>query len=307
MTLFVQKAGRKVRAMAFRYEEDGYKSDDTTVYAAHITRLGLVDMAYQQEPQGIVWCARSDGALVAMTFNREQDVVAWHRHPMTDATVECVECIPSPGGRQDDIWIIAKYTINGVTKRYVAYMADIDEDGQSTEQKDWAFADMCSTYSGAPATVISGLGYLEGKTVWLLVDGAFHPNRTVTGGAITLQLAGSKVLVGLPTPGYLETMQLNLAGDDGTAQGKIKRVHQVVVRILNSLRGKAGPSAGAAIRLEGRQPSVPMGQAPPAFTGDVQIDWPGDYDRKQTVLVVKDSAMPITVISVIPSVQTNTR
>ena len=307
VTLFVQKAGRKVRAMAFRYEEDGYKSDDTTVYAAHITRLGLVDMAYQQEPQGIVWCARSDGALVAMTFNREQDVVAWHRHPMTDATVECVECIPSPGGRQDDIWIIAKYTINGVTKRYVAYMADIDEDGQSTEQKDWAFADMCSTYSGAPATVISGLGYLEGKTVWLLVDGAFHPNRTVTGGAITLQLAGSKVLVGLPTPGYLETMQLNLAGDDGTAQGKIKRVHQVVVRILNSLRGKAGPSAGAAIRLEGRQPSVPMGQAPPAFTGDVQIDWPGDYDRKQTVLVVKDSAMPITVISVIPSVQTNTR
>jgi hypothetical protein len=37
-------------------------------------------------------------------------------------------------------------------------------------------------------------------------------------------------------------MQLNLGGDDGTAQGKIKRVHQVVVRVQNTLRALAGPS-----------------------------------------------------------------
>jgi hypothetical protein len=307
VTLFMQKAGRKMRAMAFRYEEDGFKSDDTTVYAAHITRAGIVDMAYQQEPQGIVWAARADGVLVAMTFNREQDVVAWHRHPLAGGFVECVETIPAPDGSQDDLWVIVRYTINGVTKRYVAYLNDIDEEGDKTAQEDWIFSDMALTYDGAPATAISGLGHLEGEEVWVLADGAVHPNRTVSAGAITLQAAASKVQVGLPCPGYLETMQLNMGGDDGTAQGKIKRVHQVVVRVLNSLRGRAGPSEGKAVYLQGRLPSVPMGSAPPPFTGDIPLDWPGDYDRKQTVLVVKDAPMPQIVVAVIPSVQTNTR
>ncbi len=310
VTVFAQKAGRKVRAMAFKLEEDGYKSDDATVYASHITRPGVIDMAYQQEPQTVVWCALADGALAGMTFNREQDVVAWHRHPLSDGIVECVESIPSPDGAQDDLWAIVRYTIDGVTRRYVAYLADIDDDGDNTAQDDWTFADMCSTYSGAATDTITGLDYLEGKEVWVLVNGAYHPNCTVTGGQITLQYAttaGQKVKVGLPNPGYLETMQLNLGGDDGAAQGKIKRVHQVVVRVQNTLRALAGPSEGAVKRLQGRQPSVPMGSAPPGFTGDIQIDWPGDYDRKQTVLVTRDSAMPVTVIAVIPSVQTNTR
>lgn len=310
VTIFCQKAGRKVRAMAFKLEEDGYKSDDATVYSAHVTRAGIVDLAYQQEPQSIVWGARGDGVLVGMTFNREQDVVAWHRHPLSGGIVECVECIPSPDGEQDDLWVIVRYTINGVTKRYVAYLADIDEDGDSTAQADWKFSDMCATYSGAATDTITGLDYLEGKEVWVLVNGAYHPNCTVTGGQIPLQYstsAGQKVTVGLPNAGYLETMQLNLGGDDGTAQGKIKRVHQVVVRVQNSLRGSAGPSEGTVKRLQGRQPSVPMGSAPPPFTGDIQMDWPGDYDRKQTILVTRDAPMPVTVIAVIPSVQTNTR
>ena len=307
VTLFMQKSGRKMRAMAFRYEEDGFKSDDTTVYSAHITRAGIIDMAYQQEPQGIVWAARADGVLVGMTFNREQDVVAWHRHPLTGGIVECVETIPAPSGEQDDLWVIVRYTINGVTKRYVAYLDDIDEDGANTDQDDWIFSDMALTYSGAAATTISGLSHLEGKEVWVIVNGAFHPNRTVTAGAIELQYAATKVQVGLPCPGFLETMPLNLGGDDGTAQGKIQRAHQVVVRVLNSARGKAGPSEGVLKRLQGRLPSVPMGEAPPPFTGDIQVDWPGDYDRKQTVLVAKDAGMPMIVVAVIPSTQTNTR
>lgn len=307
VTLFMQKAGRKMRAMAFRYEEDGFKSDDTTVYSAHITRRGIIDMAYQQEPQGIVWAARADGVLVGMTFNREQDVVAWHRHPLSGGIVECVETIPAPSGAQDDLWVIVRYTISGATRRYIAYLNDMDEEGDSIEQEDWVYSDMALTYSGAAATVISGLGHLEGKEVWVLVNGAGHPNRTVTAGAIELQYAATKVQVGLPAPGYLETMPLNMGGDDGTTQGKVQRVHQVVVKVLNSLRGKAGPSPGTLQNMKGRQPSVPMGQAPPPYTGDIVIDWPGDYDRRQTVLVAKDAPMPQIVVAVIPSVQANTR
>lgn len=305
VTLFVQKAGRKVRAMAFRFEEDGFKSDDVTVFASHITSPRLVDMAFQQEPYSVVWGARSDGVLVGMTMSREQDVVAWHRHPMTGATVECVESIPSPDGGRDDLWIIAKYTIDGVTKRYIAYLEEeSDLESSADDQEDWFYVDMGATYDGAATDTITGLDYLEGEEVWVLADGARHPNRTVTGGEITLQVEASKVQVGLPNIGVLETMQLDIGATDGTSQGKIKRVHFMVARVLRSLGGIAGPSDGRLEELQYRSPSVPMGTAPPPFTGDIPVEWPGDYDRKQTVVIQRDRPMPINVVAVMPTVVT---
>jgi len=299
-TLFVQKAGRKVRSMAFRFEEDGFESPDVTVFAEHITKSKIADIAFQQEPWSVVWAARTDGVLIGLTFNREQDVVAWHRHPMAGAVVECVETIPSPDGSRDDLWIIARYTVNGVTKRYVAYLEE--EDDEDTDQADWCYADMLSTYSGAPATAISGLGYLEGKEVWVLCDGARHPNRTVSGGQITLQLAGSVVQVGLPCEGFLETMNLDGGARNGTAQGKVKRAHFVTLRVLRSLGGMGGPADDNLTELQFRSPSVPMGSAPPPFTGDIPVEWPGDYGTRQTFVIKKDRPMPMTVVAVMPQV-----
>ena len=301
-TLFVQKAGRKVRAMAFRFEEDGFESPDVTVFAEHITKTGIVDTAYQQEPWSIVWCARVDGALVGLTFNRDQDVVAWHLHPLTDGICEGVECIPSPDATRDDLWVIVRYTVAGVTRRYIAYLERQDEDGIA--QADWAYADMMSTYNGIPATTISGLDYLEGKEVWILVDGARHPNRRVASGAVTLQLPGSKVQVGLPSPAWLETMNLEAGGESGTAQGKIKRVHSVTVRVHRSLGGQAGPDDAHMTEMRYRAPAVPMGSAPPPYTGDISVDWPGDYGERATLVIKKDRPMPVTVVAVMPQLVT---
>lgn len=297
-TLFVQRSGRKVRAMAFKFEDDGFDSPDVTAFAEHVTLTNLVDMAYQQEPWSVAWACRTDGRLVGLSFNREQDVVAWHQHPMSGATVECVECIPAPAGGQDEPWIIAQYTINGSTKRYIGYLsAAADSD---TAQEDWKYADMLATYDGAPATTISGLDYLEGETVWVLRDGARHPNCTVTAGAITLQLAGSVVQVGLPSESTLETMPLETASPSGTGQGKTKRVHLVTVRVKDSLGGQAGPDEDNLTEIRYRYPSAPMGAPPPAYTGDVDVEWPGDYSQNVAVMVRKDRPMPMTVICLMP-------
>jgi len=51
---------------------------------------------------------------------------------------------------------------------------------------DAYFVDCGITYTGAPATVISGLSFLEGETVNILADGSVAPQRVVTSGAITL-------------------------------------------------------------------------------------------------------------------------
>lgn len=297
-TVFMQKSGRKARAMAFRFETNGFSSPDITVYAEHVTKRGVIAMAFQQEPWGVLWMVRADGVLIGLTLNREQDAVAWHRHPLSGGIVECIECIPSPDGTHDDLWAIVRYTINGATKRYVAYLAD--PASVEMAQEDWIYSDMALTYRGAPATTITGLAPLEGKLVWVLVDGARHPDRTVSGGQIELQVPGSVVTVGLPSPATLQPMDIEGGSGNGTSQGKTKRAHLVTFRVLETSGGRAGPSTDNLEEMRYRLPEVPMGSAPPAFTGDVDVEWRGDYDKTLPIVVVKDRPQPITVLSVMP-------
>jgi len=299
-TLFMQKAGRKARAMAFRFEDDGFASPNVAAFARTITGTGIVDMAYQQEPWSVVWMARADGLLIGLTLDREQDVVAWHRHPFSGGAVECVECIPAPDGDQDDLWLIVRYTINGVTKRYIAYMADADD--ENTDQADWIYSDMSLTYSGVPADVISGLDHLEGKEVWVLVDGARHPNRTVSAGSIVLQLEGSTVQVGLPSEATLMPMDMEGGNPTGTAQGKTKRAHLITFRLYRSLGGRAGPSEAKLEEMQYRRPAVPMGSAPPPYTGDADVEWAGNYEKSMPIIIRKDRPMPITLVAIMPQV-----
>jgi len=79
-TIFLQRAKRKVRELAYNFDTDGYVAPDLTILADHITDSGVVQMDYQQEPYSVVWAARTDGILSGLTYNRLENVVAWHRH-----------------------------------------------------------------------------------------------------------------------------------------------------------------------------------------------------------------------------------
>ena len=79
-TIFLQRAKRKIRELAYNFDTDGYVAPDLTILANHITETGVVQMDYQQEPHSVVWAARTDGVLSGLTYNRLENVVAWHRH-----------------------------------------------------------------------------------------------------------------------------------------------------------------------------------------------------------------------------------
>ncbi len=78
--LFVQRQQRKVREFSYRFEDDAYLAPDMTLLAEHITNTGIVDVDYAQEPDSIYWACRTDGTLLGLTYQREEDVIAWHRH-----------------------------------------------------------------------------------------------------------------------------------------------------------------------------------------------------------------------------------
>ena len=73
----------------------------------------------------IVWMVRADGTLIGMTYERDQEVVGWHRHIVggvsdsdgTQAQVESVGVIP--GTDRDEVWISVVRSVDGDTKVYI--------------------------------------------------------------------------------------------------------------------------------------------------------------------------------------------
>ncbi len=140
--------GERLRELSYNLTYDNYTGVDLTVLAEHACKGGIIDYARQQYPFNILWCARTDGVLVAMTYERDQDVVGWHRHPMTNGLVESVCCIP--GANQDDLYMIANRTIGGATKRYIEVSMDFD---WGDDQADCFFVDCGLTYDGTEKTI----------------------------------------------------------------------------------------------------------------------------------------------------------
>lgn len=307
--LFVQRSGRKLREISYDALQDGYKSLDMSVLAPHLVPKGktIRQMAYQKEPHSILWVARDDGLLIGFTFNREQYTEppfgGWHRHPVGGSgIVESLVSVPSPGNDRDDLWMVVRRTINGSTKRYVEYMEAEFEAGD--DQADAFYVDCGLTYDGSPATTISGLGHLEGKTVDVLADGATHPQEVVASGAITLDRAASVVHVGLPCPAKLATMRTNAGAADGTAQGKTKRITRMKVRLLGTLGGKMGPSETELDEILFRSSGDAMDAAVPVYTGDKELPWRGGYEKDGVVWYVNDQPLPATLVAIMPTVTT---
>ena len=80
--LFLQRAKRKIRELAYNFDVDGYTAPDLTILNESVTNTGINEISYQQSPHSILWCVRDDGILAALTYQRSENVVSWTRHKM---------------------------------------------------------------------------------------------------------------------------------------------------------------------------------------------------------------------------------
>jgi hypothetical protein len=408
-TLFLQRAKRKIRELAYNFDVDGYIAPDMTILAEHISEGGLTQIAYQQEPNQIVYATRNDGELVALTYQREQQVTAWHRHifggrfgnatiTVTDfaniadgtrivltkadgttttftsatsatsgkfhttssnnqtatnlktlidadsdftatvssnvvtitessplstgfltitslddnvrlaktdegkAVCESVAVIPTDD-TEYEVYVIVKRTINGATRRFVEVLNVFDFD--QTDNTSFNFLDSQLSYSGSAATTISGLDHLEGQTVSILADGASHPDKTVSSGSVTLDRSALNVKVGLAYRSLLQTMRLNAGSQNGTSQGKTKRIYDITVRMFETIGVEVGPNLNDMERIPFRSSADLMDEGIPPFTGDKEVEFRGNYETDGFIFVRQTQPLPFTILSLYPRLTTN--
>jgi hypothetical protein len=228
--LYVQRKGRKIRELVYSYDTDKFVSADLTLLAEHISEGGLLQVAVQTEPLPILWAVTGNGALIALTYARDQQVVGWHRHP-TDGLVESVTTIFGEDNADDEVWIIVHRVVDGDDVRFVERI----DPTYWTAKEDAYFVDAGITWTGSAATVIPGLDHLEGRLVDALANGTVYQGLLVTAGAITLPVAATKVQAGLPFVSQIQPMRIDSDGTLGVYAGKVRRIAEVVLRVRKTL------------------------------------------------------------------------
>lgn len=296
----------KMRQITYAFSSDSYNSSDRTIISDHITYPGFDTIAYQVTPDAMIWVRRSDGVIPALTYEAEQEVAAWQRAIVptgTAAKVLNIETLPGDDG--DILYCLVSRTINGATRVHVEKLSQIFTYNDAKE--DATCVDSWLTYSGSATTTITGLWHLEGESVDALADGSKVLDLTVTNGTVTLPIAASKVTVGLRYKAIIETLDLDVAAQQGTAKSRPGRVSQVFLQLLFSLGGWVGTAADKMTPIKYRTPSDVMGSSPDLFSGLLKdgVSLPSAWDRKRIIRIEHDEPYPFMVNGLAAELTTN--
>lgn len=327
--IHVGRHGAPVYEDTFDINLDSFKGVDISILAAHLfgdtltelrsrsTTYGIKAWDYQAFPESLLWFITNENQLIGCTYNRNEEVVAWHQHD-TEGTLQSIAVIPGPDFR-DEVWLAVirttwdrSVTPNvGTNHVYIEMM----EPGYVGNAEMNTFLDSSLEYSGAAADTLSGMDHLVGNTVQIWTSIGIHPDVIVAAdGTVALDWEVTRARVGLGFTSALQTLPLEAGAQDGTAQGKKKRIHSVAVRFHNTLGGKIG----SAYDLDGsgrvaevmddmlfRTTSDDMDGLPDLFTGDKVQPLRGGYNRPGELWIVQEQPLPMTILAIMPQATTN--
>jgi hypothetical protein len=182
--LFVQRGGERVRALTYRYEVDGLVSPEISTLASHIgeDHLGVSQISYQQEPESIVWCVLGDGKVASITFNRDQEVMAWAQHDF-GGLVKSICSLPTALGSDQAFMLIERkgniYLEQISFDAYLDSQVDITLDGNMISKSQFDRLNGISVYCEDGETVTEIEYIVDGN--FLQVDAGLS-GKTVSFG-----------------------------------------------------------------------------------------------------------------------------
>lgn len=327
--IFSQNSLRTLREMSYNYSTDKYVANDISVLGEHLTAVGLNSFNYQQEPHSIIWATqqvqeiqltgetvRSGGLLVGLTYDTEQNVMAWHRHTIGGKKVECesVECVFNDTIQQDQIWFVCRRELNGELVRTIEV---IDKDFRmETPLEEMYFVDCGLKYNaykldkddpyyGQAVQYLAGLTWLANEKVKITVDGAMHPDKVIDAdGNLDLDYPGKFITIGLYSPAKYQSLYLDPeAGGTNFAQGHMQNIPKADIRFYRTMGGKIGPSFEKMEAIQYRTPQDKMNTAIPLFTGEKSLNFPANWEHYAQVCIEQDEPLPMIILAVIPEIK----
>ena len=292
--IYVQRHGRTVRDLQYNFGTDSYDGMDLTILAKHITQdATIVDSAYRQEPDYMCFFVLSDGTCACLTYVQEQRVYAWCRM-VTDGLIKSVENIATP--YYDDIYFIVERDGTNYLERLAEYPHD--EMPNSYVMTDCAIAGV----NISPSNTITAL-WLAGKTVDVLADGrAIKGLEADNTGTVTLDTPCTYYVMGLPYESIWELPNIEMQINDGTLQGRRKKIGEAILRLDKSLGGRLGTTTQHTDVIKYDEL---LEQNVTLFSGEKIVTVPNTssgFNDKGRVVIKSDDPYPLSISSIVRAV-----
>ena len=313
--VFVQRGGTRVFNLSLSGNTVMYDYEASNLCSTipEIGKPSIVRIAVQRQPDTRVHCVRSDGTAALLVYDPNEQVTCWVEIE-TDGLIEDVVVLPGDSGDDEDhVYYVVNRTISGAVTRNIerwAFASECIKDVTLCK-----LADSFVTYSGAPATVISGLSHLEGKQVVVWADGddvGYDDSEaliyTVASGQITLAVAASNVVVGLPyTADFQSGKLLELAFQGETPLNNIRAIRSmgIIMADIHSRGIQYGPDFTHLFDM----PRVERGETLDPNEVFEEYDenpfpFPGSWSTDERLCLRAKAPRPATVLSAVLEVET---
>lgn len=301
----------------------------------------------------LLWFKDRNGATFICSRDRSLGVNGWARMDFShdidfedinqDLTtrVETMCAVPSYNGIGDDLFIMTRRTLNSQTvfsverligtesfhsSRYPSPQSALSSD---TDPLDYLGLHMDYMYVDTDGDTTLSVGTaLEGETMYVWSNGEYLGEYVVDGsGEITIEdnglFVGQQIVYGLKNNFVVQPVQLEGGSVFGNAQGVIKRIEEVVLRLNHTLdlqigylrqqgtltKSTAGTPYDSKVdfdystvtldQLNLRPGDLPLNLQVPFFNGDYYYRFDGSYDGSSRLVLFSNSLYPIFISALI--------
>ena len=214
--LYVQAKGSIYRDISYNYYLNIYTGTDLTANSSHLfTGYKILEHAYTEEPNKVMWSVRSDGVLLSLTYLKTEQVMGWARHDTAGNFKSVCSVVEPP---VDALYTVTQRFING----NFPYMIErMDNRIWPGVEQTWCVDCGLRLAQNAPASqiqassavgdgalagiasIVGGQGYSAGTTAVVVDDNGRGPG---TGATVALAIQNGVItnaIVSAPGIGYV--------------------------------------------------------------------------------------------------------
>jgi hypothetical protein len=150
--VYATARGTGLQALTYTFYTNSYTPQDLTVLSSHIFKneRSPVRLAWQEEPDKLLWVALADGRLACLTYLREQEIFGWSQHWTRGRVLDLVTIREK---NRDVVYLLIERLIQG---RRVLFRESFQPRNFAVLEDVWA-VDAGLRYEGArPEATLSG-------------------------------------------------------------------------------------------------------------------------------------------------------
>lgn len=133
--LYVQAKGSIVRDLSWNYWINIYSGADLTQLSGQLfTGYQMLQSAWCEEPYKLAWYVRDDGALLSLTYLKEQEVYGWARHDTLGQFVSIASVTEPP---VDALYVIAQRPCPAAGTGVAYYVERMDNRIWASTEDPW--------------------------------------------------------------------------------------------------------------------------------------------------------------------------